>query len=264
MAYDFAHGSGTEADPYQIWTQTDLEGIGDLDGEGQPNYFGNYFKQMADLSLVDYECDSLVMVNCSYDGDNHKVTGLEDLFFSQQIGGVVKNLVFISPSISKSSENYVGVIGSVVQYSGNPATLSNIVVLGATVSGKDYVGAIVGYAYMADISDCLALGVRANGSSYVGGLVGMIDDCELLRCVAHGEVEASAAYSHAGGLVGLMTDSSADICGADVDVTGEQYCGGFSGYGYDSEIDDCFALGDVIGSDYAGGFSGYLSESEAM
>ena len=269
MAYDFAHGSGTEADPYQIWTQTDLEGIGDLDGEGQPNYFGNYFKQMADLSLVDYECDSLVMVNCSYDGDNHKVSGLEDFFFSQQIGGVVKNLVFVSPSISKSSEDYVGVIGSANQYSGESATLSNIVVLGATVSGRDYVGATVGYAYMADISDCLALGVRVNGSSYVGGLVGMIDDCELLRCVVHGEVEASAAYSHAGGLVGLMTDSSADICGADVDVTGGQYCGGFSGivaanYGYDSEIEDCFALGDVIGSDYVGGFSGYLSESEAM
>ena len=179
MAYDFAHGSGTEADPYQIWTQTDLEGIGDLDGEGQPNYFGNYFKQMADLSLVDYECDSLVMVNCSYDGDNHKVTGLEDLFFSQQIGGVVKNLVFVSPSISKAGVDYVGIIGQLNQYSGNPATLSNIVVLGATVSGGDYVGAVVGYSYVANISDCLALGVRISGASYVGGLVGMIDECEL-------------------------------------------------------------------------------------
>jgi len=262
MAYDFAHGSGTEADPYQIWNQADLEGIGQDNSEGQPNYFGNNFKQMADLALVDYDCDSLVMVNCTYDGDNHKVSGLEDFFFSQQIGGVVENLVFVSPSISKPSEDYVGVIGFADQYSGNPATLSNIVVRGAIVSGKDYVGAIVGYAYMADISDCLALGVRISGASYVGGLVGMIDECELLRCIAHGEVDASAAYSHAGGLVGLMTDSSADICGADADVTGEQYCGGFTGYGYNMEIDDCFALGDVTGSDYVGGFSGYLREQE--
>ena len=258
MPYDFEHGNGTEADPYQIWTQADLEGIGQNNSEEQPNYFGNYFKQMADLALVDYECDSLVMVNCSYDGDNHKVTGLEDFFFSQQIGGVVKNLVFVSPSISKSSEDYVGVIGFADQYSGNPATLSNIVVLGAIVSGKDYVGAIVGYAYMADISDCLALGVRISGASYVGGLVGMIDECELLRCVAHGEVDASAAYSHAGGLVGLMTDSSSGMCGAEVDVVGENYVGGFVGEGDNTNIENCYALGNVIGYDYVGGFGGML------
>lgn len=258
MAYDFAHGSGTEADPYQILTQTDLEGIGQDNSEGQPNYFGNHFKQMADLSLVDYECNSLVMVNCDYDGDNHKVTGLEDLFFSQQIGGILKNLVFVSPSISKAGVDYVGIIGQLNQYSGNPATLSNIVVRGAIVSGKDYVGAIVGYSYVANISDCLALGVRISGASYVGGLVGMIDECELLRCIAHGEVEASAPESHAGGLVGLMTDSSADICGADVDVVGQNYVGGFVGEGNNTNIENCYALGNVVGYDYVGGFGGIL------
>lgn len=259
MAYDFAHGSGTANDPYQIWNQTDLEGIGQENSDGQPNYFGNYFKQMADLDLVDYECNSLVMVNCSYDGDNHKVTGLEDFFFYQQIGGVLKNLVFVSPTISKSDTGFDGTgIISFAQNYFDDAEIENVVVLGATISGELYVGGIIGQADYVNFSDCFVLGSKISGQQYVGGLIGFASsNCSFERCITHGEVEATDESSYAGGFAGYLA-AEATKCGADVDVVGQNYVGGFVGEGNNTNIENCYALGNVVGYDYVGGFGGIL------
>lgn len=259
MPYDFAHGSGTESDPYQIWNQTDLEGIGQDNSEGQPNYFGNHFKQMADLALVDYDCDSLVLVGCTYDGDNHKVTGLEDFFFYQFLGeGTLKNLVFVSPEISKSDMGLdgTGIISFVGSFSGD-VEIDNVVVLGATIFGELYVGGFVGQASDASFSDCYVLGTRVSGQQYVGVLVGFADECYFERCIVHGEAEATDEWSYVGGFAGYLR-KEVSCCGADVDVVGQNYVGGFVGEGDNCNIENCYALGDVEGYDYVGGFGGML------
>ena len=46
MAYTFAHGTGTAADPYQVATADDLNGVRD--------YLSAHFKQMADIDLSGY------------------------------------------------------------------------------------------------------------------------------------------------------------------------------------------------------------------
>lgn len=259
MAYDFAHGSGTVNDPYQIWTQADLEGINDVNSESQPNYFENHFIQKADLALVNYDCDSLVMVGCTYDGDNHKVTGLEDFFFYQFLGeGTFKNLLFISPEISKSDMGLegTGIISYVGNFSGE-VEIDNVIVLGATISGELYVGGFVGQADEASFSDCYVLGTKVSGEQYIGGFVGFANDCYFERCIAHGEVEATDEWSYVGGFAGYLREE-ASCCGADVAVTGKNYVGGFCGEGDNCNIENCYALGDVVGYDYVGGFGGML------
>ena len=47
MAYVFAHGTGTEADPYLVETAADLNGVRD--------YLSAHFKQTADIDLSGYE-----------------------------------------------------------------------------------------------------------------------------------------------------------------------------------------------------------------
>lgn len=258
MTYDFAHGSGTLNDPYQIWNQADLEGIGQDNSEGQPNYFENHFIQMADLALVNYDCNSLIMMSCTYDGDNHKVIGLEDFLFYQFLGeGIFKNLIFISPTIVKSGmdSNGTGIISYVGNYSGT-AEINNVIVLGAVISGELSVGGFIGQADEASFSDCYVIGVKVSGEQYVGGFVGSANDCYFQRCITHGEVKATDEWSYAGGFAGYLRKNVL-YCGADVDVIGEKCVGGFAGEG-DCNIENCYALGNVTGYDYVGGFGGML------
>ena len=75
MTYIFAHGTGTEADPYLVETAADLNGVRD--------YLDAHFKQMADIDLSGYANWEPIGENVDgkrftglYDGNNHEITNL--------------------------------------------------------------------------------------------------------------------------------------------------------------------------------------------
>lgn len=276
MPYDFEHGNGTEANPYQIWNQTDLEGIGDVDGGGQPNYFGKYYIQKANIELDGYSGCS-VLVNGGYDGNNFSISYLDQSFIEQIIGSYVKNITFIWPEIY-TSDHQTGIFKSVTGYSGVQSVLEGIRVLYGVAYGVDYVGMIAGEIFGTDVSECFVLGCQIQGENYTGGMFGYVakeDSVEstISNCIVQAAV---GGIMSVGGFAGQISDSFVEKCGVEVFiVVGDSYVGGFVGYSHDSFIDDCYAYatelnipippgyppkGTVYGDSYVGGFSGMVTE----
>ena len=106
MAYEFTYGSGTEADPYQVWTAEDLDGVRD--------YLDAHFIQMADIDLSVYENwepigSSYVKFSGIYDGNGHEITNLTVTgenslagLFSAVRGATLKNINLRNVDISLS------------------------------------------------------------------------------------------------------------------------------------------------------------------
>jgi len=171
-----------------------------------------------------------------FDGDGHVIT---DLY------------------INRSSTDYVGLFGRT-----DGAEISNIGLVGGSVRGDDYVGALVGFNDdYSSITTSYATGNVTGDDDYVGGLVGRNEDHSSITCsYATGNVTGD---DYVGGLVGYNDDhSSITTSFATGNVTGDgsndDYIGGLVGYNYDhSSITNCYARGSVTGDDYVGGLVGY-------
>ena len=160
--------------------------------------------------------------------------GTESAPFTGELHGnghAIRNLICTNNPSGNSCRGLFGCASN--------ATIQSVSVSG-TVSGKQYVGGLVGRAR--------------------GGMV--ISNCSAA-------VEVTATGSYAGGLVGSCDGGSATNrivgCRADGFTEGNGFVGGFIGYVYTpAAISNCAARGDVrsVGSDY-GGFVGRLAHDSA-
>lgn len=194
----------------------------------------------------------------SFDGDGHTVSNM---------------------TIHRPEDNNVGFFNFI-----RGATVKNVTLRNADVTGKYSVGALVGVAAVTvstvdiasnvgnTIGNCRAYGrvtstnTDLSGSSkgsYTGGLIGFNDGDSDAKtglsvlssvdgCIADVDVTAGAIYAGglAGGNFGYITDSKARG-----NVSGASCTGGFVG-GNDGKIYDCSATGDVTGKKNTGGFAG--------
>jgi hypothetical protein len=160
-----------------------------------------------------------------------------------------------------SSSNYQGLFGYT-----SGVKFNNIALSCGAVTGKDYTGALVGYAISGSITNASS-DIVVQGGSYVGGLVGYATGT-ISSSNATGDVTATARSSYAGGLVGYTTGaiSSSNATG-DVAATGD-YVGGLVGYttrSVSGSIVDgaytTYSLGSVTGGSYVGGLVGYAYAS---
>ena len=88
----------------------------------------------------------------------------------------------------------------------NGATISNVGILGADITGDDYVGALVGFAVNTDISNAYSSGsVTANGPYDVGGLIGV--DLGGTQTGLSSSAQVSG-YNDVGGLAGAITNTT--------------------------------------------------------
>ncbi len=182
-------------------------------------------------------------------------------------------------TIHKPEANNVGFFNFI-----RGATVKNVVLRNADVTGKYSVGALVGVAAVTvstvdiasnvgnTIGNCRVYGrvtstntdlSGSSSGSYTGGLIGFNDGdsdaktglsilSSVDSCIADVNVTAGAIYAGglAGGNFGYITDSKARG-----NVSGASCTGGFVG-GNNGKIYDCSATGDVIGKKSTGGFVG--------
>ncbi len=161
------------------------------------------------------------------------------------------------------------------------ATIKNLTLKNATVSGTENVGTLVGWAQVELDKDDMSEG-KANlignchvtgntsGTESVGGLVGLNDgasDPDTLfsifssvdKCTANVVVSITGDGSKIGGLVGenkgVLTKSAAL---GDVTAPDARMVGGLAGSS-NGDIYDSHAEGNVIGESHVGGFSGTAS-----
>lgn len=215
VEYFNGNGSGTEEDPWLIYTAYDLQGV----------YKEGYYKQMNDIDLtswisennstagwtpVGYEGTGAVV----YDGNNHKVTGLwvhstENYagLFSSFSKGTIRNLTVEATSKQVIGVNYVGiVIGKIGQ-----GTIENVKAKGNITAGS-YVGGIAGLTNGTTLNNLTYTG-QLTASGYVGGITSYtssavgVSECEAKDVT----IKGTASY-YVGGLVGYSNSGTFERC----------------------------------------------------
>ena len=237
-------GSGTESDPWRVYTAEDLQGV----------YKPGYYKQMNDINLASWisansSTNGWVPVGYNgtnpivYDGDNHKVTGLwvnstDDYsgLFSQFSKGTIRNLTVQATAKQVKGGNYVGiVIGKIGE-----GTIENVTATG-NVSAKGYVGGITGYTDGTTLKNLSYTG-QLTATGYVGGITSYatatLSECEVKEATIKG-----TGSSYVGGLVAYSTApiSKCNVSGT-ITRTGNSngaYVGGLAGYSTNN-VSECF------------------------
>jgi VCBS repeat-containing protein len=158
-------------------------------------------------------------------GEGFAPIGASSIPFSGALDGqgyAISNLY-----INRGGSDYVGLFGYV---SGELATISNVDLDNATITGRNYTGALMGYNNNCLIKKCSSTG-SVSANSYVGGLVG--------RSQASQPFSISNCYS-----------TSA--------VSGNGGVGGLVGYNVNTPISTCYSAGKVSGGEsWVGGLIGY-------
>ncbi|MBU2652114.1 MAG: hypothetical protein KKA81_14385, partial [Bacteroidetes bacterium] len=166
--------------------------------------------------------------------------------------------------INNPSSYYQGLFGYT-----NGATIQDIGIENANVTGDQYVGVLAGnLTNSTAISGCYATGT-ASGASIVGGLIGRITQANTVsNCYVNVDVSSTtsftggfAGYNYYGGIIAECYSLG------NVSSTGTGYIGGFVGYNVNTgtSISDCFSKGSVNApsSTNVGGFVGRNSDGNA-
>ena len=185
----------------------------------------------------------------------------------------------------REQQNYAGLFGVI-----RSSTISNIGLIDSNITGKGYVGGLVGYNSYSEITNCYATGYTTGTGNYVGGLIGFNNDgSTIMNCYATGDTTGIGS-SYVGGLVGRNFYSTIKNCYAIGDTigyykvgglvgentgystitnsyatghtNGDYYVGGLTGHNDMSELINCYATGDTIGIGNVGGLTGYNYDSE--
>ncbi len=231
----FAEGSGTEEDPYQVETLEHLQLIADS------LYLDKHFIQIADIDAG--EAENGIHFNPigeletpftgTYDGAGFTISGLTislDGGIGAGLFGYAENARIKNTGLGNTTVSgniYVG--GLVGWFRGG--WISNSFSKG-TVSASSRAGGLVGYNWGGEISDSYATG-DVSGNFRIGGLVGVnVDKGAVATSYASGKVTGSDAV---GGLVG---ENEASVTNSywDMESTGQS-----DGIGY-GDVDGATGL----------------------
>jgi len=279
----FAGGSGTQDDPWQVTTAEHLNNVRYYLGVAHED---KYFIQTANIDLgvppwnegegwepiggVNY----LKNFHGNYNGNGHVISGL---YINRPIGsfqglfgrleGTIQNLGLADVDVT--SHHFVGGLAG----SANWGTLYNCSVTGnvtgtsstgglagsggsisnchsaANVSGQTLAGGLVGDDYWGTISNCHSSG-EVNGNVTIGGLLGLAYSCTISNCHSSGEVNGNVAIGGLVGSGGIIYDSHSTA-----NVSGAQRVGGLIGVNKYS-ITFCYSAGNVSGNIDVGGLVG--------
>ena len=292
----YGGGTGEPNNPYLIYTAEQMNEIG-----ADPNDWDKHFKLMADIHLGRYTGTDFNIIGESssnafsgvFDGNNKKISNFTYIseratsigIFGYVVGGRIKDLGLINSNVDIDRGDFHGcLVGNL-----EGGAITNCYLENGNISGRDYVGGLVGSADgdrdgTGTITNCRVNGF-VSGDNDVGGLVGS-NGCTIYNCNTSGEVvgrdnigglagsntgtiknssaeartEGSTQSSilscrDIGGLVGYNTGHLAG-CSASGEVLGDSRVGGLVGYGYISSIIACYATGSVSGYEDIGGLLG--------
>ena len=280
---DSLSGSGTEGDPFLIYTAEELAFFADGVRSGSEKYSRATVQLMNDIRLNDLsDFDSWDITppaniwlgigdgnhtfRGTFLGNNHTISGVYinsedkaglfpylDLYFTS-----VRDLR-LTDSLIIGKEEVGGFFGDAIGF-GDLTNLINE----ADVRGGEYTGGIAGHIGGLDPSNCINRG-NVEGTTYVGGIAGHGQE-GLSECVNYGNITGE---NKVGGLYGeVLTSDGIEHSGnfGTIIATGKYHdhgtdngiAGGIVGYA--EQLDDlqyCFNMGAVSGGDYVGGLVGF-------
>ena len=235
-------GAGTESDPYRIATANDLREFAQRVNNGQIRADANAILT-ADIVLNEkIEVDENGTVTNKEDLSEWTPIGSDSQKYSGTFDGNGKT---ISGLYIDSDADYQGLFGYLSTEGDNTVTVQNLSVSG-TVSGKMYVGGIVGYNFSGTVTNCAFSGSVSGTYTYVGGVVGYNSNGIVINSYNTGEVSGSNTV---GGVVG-SNSSSASVTNSynTGKVSGSKTVGGVVGNNsFRATVTNCYNTGNVSG-----------------
>ena len=245
----FASGWGTEASPYTITTWAQLANI-DSNSDTLTNRYYYTLSNNLTTSTTGY---STYASSSAKDGKGWDPIGYYNSSSDHEsfIGTFDGNGHTIDALyINRPNEIDVGLFGDV----GTDGIVMNIGLTNVDITGKDFVGGLVGWIdKRGEITNSYATG-SVSGNDGVGGLVGLSWGT-ISNSYATGSVDGN---DYVGGLVGRV-DRRGEIINsyASGSVSGSSFVGGLVGYNY-GIVTNSYATGSVSGEgSNVGGLVGY-------
>ncbi|MCB5223676.1 MAG: GLUG motif-containing protein [Candidatus Cloacimonadaceae bacterium] len=229
MFAEFAGGTGTQDDPWQIATAEHLDNVRNYLG---PDHQNKHFIQTADIDLgvppwnegegwvPIGEANYQLIFRGDYNGNGHVISGLY---------------------INRPVDSCQGLFGYITS-----GTIQNLGLEDIDVTGRNDTGGLVGYSSITTVSYCFVTG-NVNGNNGTGGLAGACNS--ISNC--HSAVNVSGA-NNTGGLAGYGYDIS--FCHSTGEVSGNTQVGGL--VGYSQTINDSYSTANVSGDYKVGGLAG--------
>ncbi|MBE0596144.1 MAG: filamentous hemagglutinin N-terminal domain-containing protein [Desulfuromonadales bacterium] len=239
----FEGGKGIDSNPYTITNWTQLQNINHNSDVLSNNYYFTLSNSI-DNTTTGYTALASSSANDAagwipigtgelqfrgnFDGSSHTITGLV---------------------INRPTTDYIGLFGAT-----NGATIQNVGIVDANITGKNRVGGLAGYAVTTTIANSYATGKVTSSGNFVGGLVGEAKSATIKNSYAKGDVVGS---DRVGGLVGHAYNTSAITNSyATGGVEGRYDVGGLAGEAASTSITNSHATGDVEGKNRVGGLVG--------
>ena len=211
-------GDGSQANPYVISTAEGLEFLA-LMVEDSNSFQYKYFELGADIDMTGIS---------SFNG-----IGSRSKLFKGTVDG--KGHSISNFTITANSQDESGLF----RYKESGA-VKNLIIRDATISGTQYVGAIIGYSSVVSVTacsviDCTLESSVTSGNSYIGAITGYMTNADVKDSVADGcSISGSGGTLHAGGLVGYcgtgytsrsVSNSIVANCTLDGTAASESYVG---------------------------------------
>lgn len=207
IATEFAGGSGTESDPYQIATGAQLAFLSqEINSFTDDNidYRTSYFVLANDINLNDFpwtpightidNLNSQQYFAGDFDGNNHTISGMK-ISLSSPAAATLTGLF----GVSEANIHDLNV-------SGNIDITGNVQI--------NYVAGICGYL-AGDIDNCTSnVNITLTGDTntcFIGGIAGCLDvGFTISNCINKGNISIpnTTAFPRAGGVVGCMDNNT--------------------------------------------------------
>jgi hypothetical protein len=273
----FAGGSGTMADPYQVSTPAHLDNV--------RLYPSAYFTQTNPIDLGAYgNWTPIPSFSGYYNGQNYEIkamtisgpTGDAGFFTTTNGANLVNMFINIGNINSGTDAKYGLLVGSATS-----TNFTNCQAQGSIV-GVGIIGLLVGHANGGTITACRSYGwINSTGgsTSYTGGLVGRLIAGSVSNCFSAAKLNqtgTSVLGAVVGGLIGSLESSGSTVaslatsyadCMANNSstITGS-LSGGLIGkvagsFGLNVSISDSYATGVVSGSAVTGSYGGLIGQS---
>lgn len=275
-AAEFAGGTGTETDPYQIATAEQLAKLSKDVSEGS-NYQGKFFQLMENIDLSSHRWVPIGLYKSELGGSttNKSFQGFFD-GNHKTISGLV-----IDESTDK---NAAGLFGNIRNVSGGTVGAKDLTISSANIYADEtglndlYAGILAGFVLANSGEQIVFENISVSGEvvvestdgyNSVGGMIGYGDRIKATNCKAE-NISVEGA-SNSGGFIGLAGGSAFENCKVSGTVSGTWALGGFVGYSYSAMVDGtepsvyekCAADVKIEGSDWRlGGFAGYAESGE--
>ena len=253
--YTVPSGKGTEEDPYQVDSASDLA------------YFA-YKTQILGEQCYDHIVLTRDIDLAGYDwmpiGTGRNVVSGVQAYFRGVFDGQGHTISNLNINVEGEQElNEYGLFGLIDV----DAVLKNFTITSGEVNGNERVGGVVGWVWSASVENVTNY-ANVNGSKSVGGIIGKYHSWEddfVRECQNYGTITGT---NYTAGIVGGGDDSSGMQNIVDCvnygTIKGASFTGGIVGNIVKVKMSGCVNYGSISGQDRVGGIAGRVNNNSVV